>query len=135
MFTNFDDRAELQLFISAARHKATEVLAPATYRQLDRLQTLLTGIRARLRRWHDRRIAAAALAQMDERLLRDIGLTRDAFHYAGRSAGGAPVRPGADEAAPLADPIGPVQEPAPDCPAPDCPAPDCNDNRACPRAA
>ena len=37
---------------------------------------LLSGVRATLREWRRRKIGRLALARFDERMLRDIGLTR-----------------------------------------------------------
>ena len=37
---------------------------------------LLSGVRATLREWRRRKIGRLALARLDERMLRDIGLTR-----------------------------------------------------------
>jgi len=41
----------------------------------------LLALRAAFKRWHKRRKTLRALADLDERQLRDIGLTRDQVHY------------------------------------------------------
>jgi uncharacterized protein YjiS (DUF1127 family) len=41
-----------------------------------RLSSFLRGVRAALREWRQRRIGRLELARFDERMLRDIGLTR-----------------------------------------------------------
>jgi uncharacterized protein YjiS (DUF1127 family) len=41
----------------------------------------LLALHAAFKRWHKRRKTLRALADLDERQLRDIGLTRDQVHY------------------------------------------------------
>jgi len=41
----------------------------------------LLALRAAFKRWRKRRKTVRALADLDERQLRDIGLTRDDVHY------------------------------------------------------
>ena len=46
-----------------------------------RLSGFLRGVRAALREWRQRRIGRLELARFDERMLRDIGLTRFDAEY------------------------------------------------------
>ena len=85
MFTIFDeDRVTHPLYqytrISPARKLRTKAeFPPATsYRHTypHRLSGFLRGVRATLREWRRRKNGRLELARLDERMLRDIGLTR-----------------------------------------------------------
>lgn len=69
MTTGYEDRTEVSVFIAMARQDATETVAAGVVSGVGRLW-------ARLARWWQRRATAAALARLDDRMLRDIGLTR-----------------------------------------------------------
>jgi uncharacterized protein YjiS (DUF1127 family) len=58
-------------------------IAKETQRQASphRLGGLLNGMRAALREWRRRRKGRLELARLDERMLRDIGLTRFDAEY------------------------------------------------------
>ena len=48
---------------------------------LHRLRGFLSGVRAVLREWRQRKNARLELARLDQRILRDIGLTRGDVEY------------------------------------------------------
>lgn len=69
MATGYEDRTEVSVFIAVARQDATEKMAVG---MLDGMG----GLWVRIERWWRRRATATALARLDDRMLRDIGLTR-----------------------------------------------------------
>ncbi len=51
-------------------------ISSAAYRAVDRIETIMAAFRATVATWAERQRNRKSLAQMDDRLLRDIGLTR-----------------------------------------------------------
>jgi uncharacterized protein YjiS (DUF1127 family) len=95
MFANFkEDRATQPLYRSTRIGRTRRLgpkaeLSPATSSCADRiprktqwqasprrLSGFLSGVRAKLREWRKRKSGRLELARLDERMLRDIGLTR-----------------------------------------------------------
>ena len=74
MFASFkEDRVTQPLYRSTASGRARRLSPKA---ELSRLSGFLIGVRATLREWRQRRNGRLELARFDERMLRDIGLTR-----------------------------------------------------------
>ena len=51
-------------------------ISSAAYRAVDRVETIISTVRATINTWVERERNRRYLAQMDDRLLRDIGLNR-----------------------------------------------------------
>ena len=64
--------------LSRARYCCVDRIPLERQRQasLHRLRGFLSGVRAVLREWRERKNGRLELARLDERMLRDIGLTR-----------------------------------------------------------
>lgn len=73
MATGYEDRTEVSVFIAVARQDVTERMATGVVSGIG-------GLWERLKRRWRRHATAAALARLDDRMLRDIGLTRHQLH-------------------------------------------------------
>lgn len=118
MAPGYEDRTEISVFIAAARQGASEDMATALCGGIGGLGTRIAG-------WWRRRAAAATLMRLDDRMLRDIGLTR---HQVQAIASGVPIPAEADDRAPA---VGRTETSVPD----DMPAGSSNDNLGRRRAA
>ena len=71
-------RARTKAQLSPTTSRSPGRIPQETQRQAfrHRLSGFLRGVRATLREWRQRRIGRLELARFDERMLRDIGITR-----------------------------------------------------------
>ena len=78
-----DWRLKTRVELSRATSRSPARIPQETQRQasLHRLSGFLSAVRATLREWRRRRNGRLELARFDERMLRDIGLTRVDAQY------------------------------------------------------
>jgi uncharacterized protein YjiS (DUF1127 family) len=65
-----------QQYIDRAHQERADALARAGYRLVAGVTGIVGGVVAVLRQWRERRQATHALLSLDDRMLKDIGLTR-----------------------------------------------------------